>query len=206
MRLALLNGQVRFPPNGWFTDLWFYIKNNHILISIFLAHPSHPYTHSRRFLVLLNSLSFAFFVTAVCQSLIPNAILASFVILTYGTFFQIVWDMPAAMLSTCPCAHTMCLPAPLRRCCSCASFVCLCCHTLLGLVFGAAGALALLLLPPGRREELITNWVESKLIAFATAIPTATLVYALVQCCEVRQAQRDMAQGKADNRVGAELL
>ena len=48
MRTALLNGQVRFPPNGWLTDSWFYVKNNHVCISIFLAHPSHPYTRERR--------------------------------------------------------------------------------------------------------------------------------------------------------------
>jgi hypothetical protein len=52
----------------------------------------------------------------------------------------------------------------------------------------------------------VTNFVESKLLAFATAIPTATLVYAVVQCCEVRQVQGAVAKGKADTRVGAELL
>ena len=69
MRNALLSGQMRFPPNGWWTDGWFYVKNNHVFISIFLAHPSHPYTRERRFLVLLNSLSFAFFVTSFFQVL-----------------------------------------------------------------------------------------------------------------------------------------
>ena len=93
MRTALLSGQVRFPPNGWWTDCWFYVKNDHVFISVFLAHPSHPYTRERRcvhimcfhevtspteaphhphsFLVLLNSLSFAFFVTALFQVLAP---------------------------------------------------------------------------------------------------------------------------------------
>ena len=97
VRAALLSGQVRFPPNGWWTDCWFYVKNNHVLISIVLAHSSHPYTHQRRcahesacwtlacprhlrrrqclrsFLVLLNSLSFAFFVTALFQVFAPCA-------------------------------------------------------------------------------------------------------------------------------------
>ena len=72
MRNALLSGQMRFPPNGWWTDGWFYVKNNHVFISIFLAHPSHPYTRGRRFLVLLNSLSFAFFVTSFFQVLTLN--------------------------------------------------------------------------------------------------------------------------------------
>ena len=64
--------QVRFPPNGWWADGWFYVKNNHVFLSIFLAHPSHPYTRGRRFLVLLNSLSFAWFVTALFQVIIPE--------------------------------------------------------------------------------------------------------------------------------------
>ena len=51
MRDALLGGQVRFAPNGWWTDGWFYVKNNHVFISIFLAHPSHPYTRGWAVLV-----------------------------------------------------------------------------------------------------------------------------------------------------------
>ena len=105
MRDALLGGQVRFAPNGWWTDGWFYVKNNHVFISIFLAHPSHPYTRGRRFLVLLNSLSFAFFVTALFQVIVPVETLRIAVVLVYGTLAQIMWDVPAAMLGTCPCAH-----------------------------------------------------------------------------------------------------
>ena len=192
-RAALLSGQVRFPPNGWWSDSWFYVKNNHVFISIFLAHPSHPYTRGRRFLVLLNSLSFAFFVTALFQVIIPVETLRIAVVLVYGTLAQIMWDVPAAMLGTCPCAHMACLPpavqrlsnptptpnptpnpnpnpnptptptstpAPtptptptptpdsnqVRRLCGCVSFGCLCCHTLLGLVFGAFGCAVLLFL------------------------------------------------------------
>ena len=92
MRAALLDGQVRFPPNGWWADGWFYVKNNHVFLSIFLAHPSHPYTRGRRFLVLLNSLSFAWFVTALFQVIIPVEILRLAVVLVYGTLAQIMWD------------------------------------------------------------------------------------------------------------------
>ena len=116
MRDALLGGQVRFAPNGWWTDGWFYVKNNHVFISIFLAHPSHPYTRGRRFLVLLNSLSFAFFVTALFQVIVPVETLRIAVVLVYGTLAQIMWDVPAAMLGTCPCAHMACLSnGPERR-------------------------------------------------------------------------------------------
>ena len=115
MRDALLGGQVRFAPNGWWTDGWFYVKNNHVFISIFLAHPSHPYTRGRRFLVLLNSLSFAFFVTALFQVIVPVETLRIAVVLVYGTLAQIMWDVPAAMLGTCPCAHMACLPPAVRR-------------------------------------------------------------------------------------------
>ena len=114
-RAALLSGQVRFPPNGWWSDSWFYVKNNHVFISIFLAHPSHPYTRGRRFLVLLNSLSFAFFVTALFQVIIPVETLRIAVVLVYGTLAQIMWDVPAAMLGTCPCAHMACLPPAVQR-------------------------------------------------------------------------------------------
>jgi len=31
-------------------------------------------------------------------------------VLVYGTLAQIMWDVPAAMLGTCPCAHMACLP------------------------------------------------------------------------------------------------
>jgi len=206
MRSALLSGQVRFPPNGWWTDGWFYLKNNHVFISIFLAHPSHPYTRERRFLVLLNSLSFAFFVTSFFQVLMPVETLRVAMVLVYGTLAQIMWDVPAAMLGTCPCAHMACLPPAVRRLCGCASFGCLCCHTLLGLVFGAIGAAVLLFLPADQREELIRRFGESKLMAFATGVPIALFIYAVLQRCETRQVRRAAAMGRLDTRVRAELL
>jgi len=206
MRTALLSGQVRFPPNGWWTDCWFYVKNDHVFISVFLAHPSHPYTRERRFLVLLNSLSFAFFVTALFQVIIPVKTLRVVAVLVCGTLLQIMWDVPAAMLGTCPCAHLACLPAPLRRLCSCASFACLCCRTLLGLALGAFGLAVLIFLAADQREEFFHRFVMSKLMAFATGVPIAMLIYSLLQCCEAWQVRRATATGKLDTRFGAELL
>lgn len=117
MRAALLRGQVSFPPNGWITDWWFYLKNNHVLVSCLLAHPAHPYTRQRRLLVLLNSLSFAFFVTALLSTLIPGGVLRTATLLVWGTLLQLLWDVPASLLGTCACAHMACLPTPVRRCC-----------------------------------------------------------------------------------------
>ena len=63
MAEALASGRVTYT-SSWWRDAGFYLCNNHLLLSILCAHPSHPYSRCRRLLVLLNSLSFGFFITA----------------------------------------------------------------------------------------------------------------------------------------------
>jgi len=44
---------------SWKSDLWLYLKNNHVFLSILLAHPKHIFTPIERRIVLLISLTFA---------------------------------------------------------------------------------------------------------------------------------------------------
>ena len=71
MAEALSRGQTRFPPNDIAADFVFFLRNNHALLCLFLAHPAHPYSRVRRGLGLLNTVAFALFVTAVLALLLP---------------------------------------------------------------------------------------------------------------------------------------
>jgi len=77
MREMLIAGKVHYPPNGWWEDLLFYLQNNHVLLSAFCAHPAHPYTRCRRSLVLLSSVTFAFFLNAVFIAAVQTTLLRS---------------------------------------------------------------------------------------------------------------------------------
>mmetsp|Transcript_7301 Transcript_7301/g.17049 ORF Transcript_7301/g.17049 Transcript_7301/m.17049 type:complete len:88 (-) Transcript_7301:228-491(-) len=74
---ALASGRVTYT-SSWLRDAISCITNSHVLLSAFLAHPEHPYNRCRRLFMLINSLSFGFFITAVLHALIPWAPAQSF--------------------------------------------------------------------------------------------------------------------------------
>ena len=64
-------------------------------------------------------MAFAFF-TALLHAIIPFELGVSVLQATLGTVLQLLHDLPASMVGTCPCAHP-CLPGPVRACCNCLS-------------------------------------------------------------------------------------
>lgn len=144
MTVAFKEGKVYFPPNSWLEDCLFYLRNTHVLLAVFLAHPAHPFPRKRRALVLISSLAFAFFIT----SLLKGTGLAKLgPVSIVGAILQLFWDVPGSMLGTCPCASTPMLPVWLRKCCESASFCCLMCHFLFGLLYIALACILLSVLP-----------------------------------------------------------
>ena len=185
MRAALASGRVTYT-DSWIRDGLFYLCNNHVLLAVFLAHPEHPYGRLQRGLVLLDSLAFAFFITAVLHSLIPLEMARSALHVTLGTLLQLAFDVPSSMLGTCPCAHRA-LPDFLQGCCRGVALVCLSVHTCASLIFAllGAGLLAFVGMLGGTNGDVVWHgFVETKLNAFAAALPTAVLMYALVRKCE----------------------
>ena len=186
MEEALRSGRVTFThgAGGWLQDCIFYLCNNHILLAVFLAHPAHPYPRMQRGMVLFNSLAFAFFVTAVLHALIPAEV-RGLLHLTLGTVLQLLFDVPASMLGTCPCAHRA-LPEVVQNACRGTALCCLSLHTCLAVVFAVVGAgfLALTSLL-GRDDDAVWDgFIQTKASAFASAVPTAVFIYALLRQCE----------------------
>ena len=140
---ALERGQLHWPPNSWAEDFVFFVCNNHVLLSVVFAHPAHPYTRTRRLLVLLNSLFFAFFVVALLEANVPDPAARAVLLLTVGTVLQLVWDLPTGAIGTCPCANLPCLPPPAKRACRSCSFCCLSCRGCYACLFALAGVLLL---------------------------------------------------------------
>ena len=192
MREALEQGRVTFTPS-WLRDCAFYLANNHVLLAVFLAHPAHPYGRLQRGLVLFNSVAFAFFITAVLHAAVPLDLARTAVHATLGTVLQLLFDLPASMLGTCPCAHR-CLPPPVQGCCRGVALMCLSCHTCMALVLGllGAGALAVnqLFAGEGDSELVWDRFLQTKRDAFVAALPWAIIMYALLRACEAQNGVR----------------
>ena len=186
MAEALASGRVTFT-NSWVQDAIFYVGNTHVLLSICFAHPAHPYSRCRRLLVLINSLSFAFFITAVLHALIPVAFAQSLLQATVGTILQLLFDLPVMLVGSCACANNACLPAPVRAVCQCASMVVLYLHCCQGILYAVLGAMLLVIIPSAHVADVWIELQTTKMAAFLWAIPTGLLLYALLRRCERSQ-------------------
>ena len=78
----------------------------------------------------------------------------------------------------------------MRCCAGCLSFGCLACHAVSSVLFALLGGLVLLLLPPGERQELISNFASTKATALVSAVAPLTVLYAVFRCCEDRGRRR----------------
>jgi hypothetical protein len=86
------------------SDLWFYLRNNHALLSIFLAHPLHPYGPCARLTVFLSTICFAFSL-ALLQDVLSICAASSHLTLdrNYALFNLLPDSFRAALPSTLPC-------------------------------------------------------------------------------------------------------
>uniref|UniRef100_A0A7S4ERL6 Uncharacterized protein n=1 Tax=Chrysotila carterae TaxID=13221 RepID=A0A7S4ERL6_CHRCT len=189
---ALVHGRVHYWENNFGQDFFFYLSNNHILLSVICAHPLHPYNKIRRLLVLLNSLSFAFFIVAACTVVAPNEAIQSLLIGVVGTVLQLAWDIPTSMLGTCACANAKCLPRRLADACRTASLVLVSCHLCMGLVFFILGVALVNAVRGAEPDHIVHDFVESKLTAFASAVPTMLVIFAILRHCEMQAEAKSM--------------
>ena len=183
---ALEAGRVTYT-SSWLRDAIFYLANTHVLLSVFFAHPAHPYNHCRRFLMLINSLSFGFFITAVLHALVPWGPAQSILAATVGIVAQLIFDAPASILASCCCAGAAaqrCLPAPIVVCFRFISFMLLSLHCCMGVVYALLGALLLTAMPSAEVGTVWASFQETKVAAFVVAVPFGLLSYALLRQCE----------------------
>ena len=102
----------------WKLDLWLHMKNNHILLALFMAHPDHPFSPRERQVGLAISLivgyGLALLFDSVCQtktaSLVVNLCVAAIV----QTFVDTIY----AAVATCACLQEG-VPSCVKKCCEC---------------------------------------------------------------------------------------
>jgi hypothetical protein len=178
---------------GALADFKFYIRNNHVLLSAFVADQSHPSPEQRRRLALLNSLAFGFFLAALLllaksrrAADVPDlpaeargliALVRNWPI-TLSVGLQLVWDVGSASLGVCPCAKVG--PVALRKPCGYGMLLCLACHVL-GALYAAAGVILLLFfgpaLSPASAADLCWLFLISKVLAWLLAVPVGALIF-----------------------------
>ena len=216
LRRGLVRSVAPFGPRGAFADLLFYLRNNHVLLSAFAADPGHPYSPQRRRLVLLNSIGFAFFLACLaslgdncgssCDREARGWLLNTPVLLlmrdwptTLCVLLQLLWDVPGASLGICHCAQQ----GPCPRSCGRGMLVCFVCH-LLGMVYGAAGALLLFLfsqvLSLVEWQQVLRLLATTKALAFAIAVPLSALIFAILWRAEGVAIE---GKGEAEARGGS---
>ena len=145
----LFHGVVVFSKS-WRGDLWLYLKNEHIVLSMFAAHPDHPFSKYDRTVVTCISVIVAYGLdccfmstgsptTAFIMSMTIGVVVQSLFgevnhhfaalqmnddphVVSITSFFACS-DWSLKFFSTCPCVQKGCLS---RACGGCVRKLCLC--------------------------------------------------------------------------------
>lgn len=99
----LSHGHVVYSKS-WKSDLWLYLKNNHVIISMFLAHPKHIYTPIERRIVLLISLIFSAGLALLFAAAGGNTWVAN---LIFGVLVEGTYDALLGVSAKCGCVQDM---------------------------------------------------------------------------------------------------
>mmetsp|Transcript_3031 Transcript_3031/g.6340 ORF Transcript_3031/g.6340 Transcript_3031/m.6340 type:complete len:234 (-) Transcript_3031:292-993(-) len=201
-------------------DLWFFICNTHPLLAVFLSHPQHPHKRADphtedlppMWRVLLHSVAFAFFCSAVAISVsswhdeLPSTWRISRYVaetvsdwpFTLCTSLQTLWDLSGPMAGNYLAPGFDEQPLWWRWSCGMAVLTCSACSlipsricTLLGL---AVLAICLCLAPVYRAGAPVLaaslQWLQlflfSKVAAFVLFLPLCSLVYSYLRVRQPR--------------------
>jgi len=215
-RRSFVVSVVPGTPPGLLRDWVFFAFNNHVLLSVFLAHPSHPYNAERRRLVLLNSLGFAFFVASLfflaghALPSVPHDWPTTLKLLslladqptTLSVLVQLAWDASGSSLGVCPCAQLCC-----RRPCGFAMLACFVCQTsILGLLYALVGGVLLVIFGPAHfvldpdamRRFAVLFWVTKGLAFLLLLAPAGLLIFLILRFFELRERRRERSAPQYD--------
>ena len=90
---------------SWSSDLWLWLKNEHIVLSLVYAHPEHSFSPVERQVVLLISLVFGFGVTCLLN-LVGNPSMRVVLSVTVAAVIQGVNDTLLKIAATCSCVQS----------------------------------------------------------------------------------------------------
>lgn len=162
------------------SDLWFFIKQNHVILGILLCHQLHPYSRRERLAVWLccGCASFALGLLLL-RSTGEKRDGASIVSLFNGCILTVL-HMSLKMLATCPCVQDGSF-AHFDSCqwyceeCGCVLMACIWCHV--WIMLGVCIAFAFWVGVP--MDHAFQVWAQSQLVAFAFGIVICTVIFCL---------------------------
>lgn len=100
------------------SDMWLMLKNNHLVLSLFFAHPKHDFSPTERRICLVCSLCLGFGITTLLGLIKEEAeeddADAVLIVVIVGSLLQTVYDQLLRVFATCSCVQSC--PAVVRIC------------------------------------------------------------------------------------------
>ena len=161
------------------SDFWLFLKNNHLIFSLFFAHPKHPFSACERRVCLTCSLALGFGITCLLTLSKDDVDAATLTIMTImlGGILQGVYDTLLKIFATCSCVQSC--PTPIRVIFECCGSVGLIVQFFFGAAICVSGALALQSLFSAEEFNAATwQFFASKFQAwFVTSVLVASLSF-----------------------------
>ena len=188
MEKAFLAKKVKFTENFW-ADYWFYLCNNHVVLSICCNHRENPFSGCPRIIGLVASLLFALLSELSLAFGKSSENEKSILKWTLILVLQSVFDLEVQQLTSCVCMRSEGMPRLVRKCCA----------PILGGVMGC-GVICILGLPTmimaiiyvaspsvdsDESDALFEVFLRDKLASFGTAVfPMGLGLYMMMRCRE----------------------
>lgn len=181
-------------PGGWGRDWWFYLCNEHTLLSTFYADPDNPYTRHQRFVVLAVAASLALLLTSFSlymrglTKLVYSMAVAPIVLnLTH-------WGLD--MVGACATAHAPHRDAEERDALATASDVAVeRAAPVVGVAAAAAGVALTVASPRYTLVGVCAHWAQTQALGWAWGLVVDTVQYTVRRRLEVNAAAEGNERG-----------
>jgi hypothetical protein len=181
----LNNGDTHYGNNGWCADFFFYVRNNHELLSMVPcigAHPKHPFSKCERLLVSFVTWTLAFLLACIWELSIDDLDTKYYVNIIVGGIMLTFYGMFLRALAQCSCVQSDKTMKGVRKSAECVGSIMLCqclCHGICLLII--AIVLVTTLIPDKYQFDVNTNVVfnspsPSSAAAFDSAAFTAQIL------------------------------
>mmetsp|Transcript_11277 Transcript_11277/g.30341 ORF Transcript_11277/g.30341 Transcript_11277/m.30341 type:complete len:214 (+) Transcript_11277:1667-2308(+) len=174
------------------SDYVFYLKNQHALLSIFCAHPLHPFSRRERAVVMFCALCMCFLLTALGAHLLelwrPLGATFNF---AFAPITMLVWEQTLVTAATCECFQQAWCPTHTRNAAEKigrAIIVLASAASVSFLVCGAILVQALKRSPAG--FHFMRNFVWTTTNSWVWGIPMISIFFAVSAYREHRRAKR----------------
>ena len=178
------------------------MENDHTLVSIFRAHPLHPFSRHERAVVLFCNLCAAYFFAALEATLDPAAwtTVAPHVAITclLSPLCLAVWGKALASLATCKLVQGDHVPVLVRRGAEALGRLLLCNMLCASVLLVLIGTYAVTVWPGPYTSELdggrlCANIATATVLGWVYEVPTGLVIYGLKRWCQTRGGYHSLA-------------